>query len=64
MEISCQKKTGIVGTPERFSNRFSSGLTITPDKSAIAMCMGGECRMAGVAVATPTLIVPHQHFAL
>ena len=26
--------------------------------------MGGECRMAGVAVATPTLPVPHQHFAL
>ena len=22
-------------------------------------CMGGECRMAGVAVATPTLPVPH-----
>ena len=28
------------------------------------MFMGGECRMAGVAVATPTLPVPHQHFAL
>ena len=26
--------------------------------------MGGECRVAGVAVATPTLPVPHQHFAL
>ena len=26
--------------------------------------MGGECRMAGVAVATATLAVPHQHFAL
>ena len=26
--------------------------------------MGGECRMADVAVATPTLPVPHQHFAL
>ena len=26
--------------------------------------MGGECRMAGVAVATPTLPVPHQHFVL
>ena len=24
--------------------------------------MGGECRMAGVADATPTLPVPHQHF--
>ena len=26
--------------------------------------MGGECRMAGVAVATPTLPLPHQHIAL
>ena len=26
--------------------------------------MGGECRMAGVAVATPTLPVPQQHSAL
>ena len=26
--------------------------------------MGGECRMANVAVATSTLPVPHQHFAL
>ena len=26
--------------------------------------MGGECRMAGVAVATPTLPVPHQHVVL
>ena len=26
--------------------------------------MGGECRMACVAVAIPTLSVPHQHFAL
>ena len=26
--------------------------------------MGGECRMAGVAVATPTLPVPRQHFAI
>ena len=26
--------------------------------------MGGECRMAGVAAATPTLSMPHQHFAL
>ena len=24
--------------------------------------MGGECCIAGVAVATPTLPVPHQHF--
>ena len=28
------------------------------------VCMVGECRIAGVAVATPTLPVPHQHFAL
>ena len=26
--------------------------------------MGGACRMAGVAVATPTSLLPHQHFTL
>ena len=24
--------------------------------------MGGACHLAGVAVATPTLLLPHQHF--
>ena len=32
--------------------------------SPTSVTMGGECRMAGVAVATPTLPVPQQHFAL
>ena len=41
---------------------FSGGIVEPWNKLPIDM--GGECRMAGVALATPTLPVPHQHFAL
>ena len=36
----------------------------TKTQNFIPISMGGECRMAVVAVATPTFPVPHQHFAL